>query len=204
MHREIKERDRGETIIPLNPPLVKGEWGINLLHGGDSIAKGVRVNKGINAKEVRLIGPDGKQIGIVPSHEALRKAVEVGLDLVEIAPTATPPVCRIMDFGKYKYEQTKKHHAARQHQKTMQIKEIKIRPHIDEHDLEFKLRNIKKFLEAGNRTKVTMMFRGREMAYPEMGKSTLERIAMEVTDIGTVEHPPRLEGRNMVLVLIPK
>jgi len=93
---------------------------------------------------------------------------------------------------------------ARQHQKTMQLKEIKVRPHIDEHDLEFKIRNIKKFLQAGNRTKITMMFRGREMAYPEMGKSTLERIAMEVTDMGIVEHPPRMEGRNMILVLVPK
>ncbi len=153
---------------------------------------------------MRLIGPDGKQIGILSSHEALSKADEAGLDLVEIAPMANPPVCRIMDYGKYKYEQAKKQHVARQHQKTMQLKEIKVRPHIDDHDLEFKIRNIKKFLQAGSRTKITMMFRGREMAYPEMGKSTLERIAMEVTDIGSVEHPPRLEGRNMVLVLVPK
>lgn len=138
------------------------------------------------------------------NYEALRKAEEAGLDLVEIAPTASPPVCRIMDYGKYKYEQAKKQHAARQHQKTMQLKEVKVRPHIDDHDLEFKIRNVKKFLQAGNRTKITMMFRGREMAYPEIGKATLERIAMEVTDIGTVEHPPRLEGRNMVLVLVPK
>lgn len=138
------------------------------------------------------------------NRDALLKAEESGLDLVEVAPTANPPVCRIMDYGKYKYEQTKKQHSARHHQKTMQLKEIKVRPHINEHDLEFKMRNIKKFLQAGNRTKITMMFRGREMAYPEMGKSTLERIAMEVTDIGAIEHPPKMEGRNMVLVLVPK
>jgi translation initiation factor IF-3 len=162
------------------------------------------VNKEIHAKELRLIGPDGKQLGIMSSREALKKAEEIGLDLVEIAPTANPPVCRIMDYGKYKYEQAKKRHAARQHQKTMQVKEIKVRPHIDEHDLEFKIRNIKKFLQAGNRTKITIMFRGREMAYPEMGKSTLEKIAMEVTDMGNIEHPPRMEGKNMILVLVPK
>lgn len=138
------------------------------------------------------------------NRDALQKAEESSLDLVEVAPMANPPVCRIMDYGKYKYEQTKKQHSARQHQKAMQLKEIKVRPHIDDHDLEFKVRNVKRFLQAGNRTKVTMMFRGREMAYPEMGKSTLERIAMEVTDIGIVEHPPRMEGRNMILVLVPK
>jgi len=162
------------------------------------------VNEEIHATEVRLIGHDGKQLGIMSSREALRKAEESGLDLVEVAPMANPPVCRIMDYGKYKYEQTKKQHATRQHQKTMQVKEVKVRPHIDEHDLEFKIRNVKKFLQAGNRTKITMMFRGREMAYPEIGKSTLERIAMEVADLGNVEHPPRMEGRNMVLVLVPK
>jgi translation initiation factor IF-3 len=172
--------------------------------GGDNITKGIRFNKGINAKEVRLIGHDGKQLGIMSSKEALQKADEAGLDLVEVAPSANPPVCRIMNFGKYKYEQAKKQHSARHHQKTIQLKEIKMRPHIDEHDLEFKIRNIKKFLEAGNRTKITMMFRGREMAYPEIGKSTLERIASEVTDMGIVEHPPRLEGRNMILILVPK
>ena len=134
----------------------------------------------------------------------MRKAEESGLDLVEVAPAANPPVCRIMDFGKYKYELAKKQHTAKQHQKTTQGKEIKIRPHINNHDLEFKIRNIKKFLHAGNRIKITMMFRGREMAYPEMGKLTLERIAAEVSDISAVEHPPRMEGRNMILVLMPK
>lgn len=132
------------------------------------------------------------------------KAEESSLDLVEVAPAATPPVCRIMDFGKYKYEQAKKQHSTKQHQKTMQVKELKIRPHIDNHDLEFKIRNIKKFLEAGNRIKITMMFRGREMAYPEMGKSTLERITTEVSNISNIEHPARMEGKNMILVLVPK
>lgn len=134
----------------------------------------------------------------------MRRAEESGLDLVEVAPAANPPVCRIMDFGKYKYEQAKKQHSARHHQKTMQVKEIKIRPHIDNHDLEFKIRNIKKFLQAGNRIKITMIFRGREMAYPEMGKATMERIVAEVSDISNIEHPARMEGKNMILVLMPK
>lgn len=128
----------------------------------------------------------------------------MSLDLVEVAPLANPPVCRLMDYGKYRYEQAKRQHSARQHHKTIHLKEVKIRPCIDEHDLGFKIRNVKKFLQAGNRIKITMMFRGREIAYPEMGRATLERIAKEVGDIGNIEHLPKMEGKNMILILVPK
>jgi translation initiation factor IF-3 len=137
----------------------------------------------------------------MPTRDALRKAEEAGLDLVEVAPTANPPVCRIMDFGKYKYEMSKKAHESRKHQTVITIKEIKLRPRTDEHDIEFKLNNIKRFLADGDKVKVSIMFRGREMAHPEQGRALLERLVKELENEAVVEQHPRMEGRNMFLML---
>lgn len=166
--------------------------------------KDVNVNWQIRAPEVRVIGHDGKQIGILSLKEAMKLAEEQGLDLVEVAPQATPPVCRIMNYGKYKYQQSKKIQEAKKHQTVIQVKEVKIRPRTEEHDLQFKLRHAKRFLSEGNKVKVSMLFRGREIAHPEMGKELLERIIAELKDLMVIEQAPRLEGRNMVMLLAPK
>lgn len=168
------------------------------------VAKEVNVNRQIKAPEVRVISPEGKQIGILPLQEALRLAEEQGLDLVEVAPQATPPVCRIMNYGKYKYQQSKKIHEAKKHQTVTQVKEVKLRPRTEEHDLQFKLRHAKRFLSEGNKVKISMLFRGREIAHPEMGKELLNRIITELKDLMVVEQAPRLEGRSMVMLLAPK
>ncbi len=154
---------------------------------------------------MRLIGVDGKQIGIVSIQEALRRAEEEGLDLVEVAPNANPPVCRVMDYGKYKYEQKKKQQQAKKKQAQVQIKEIKLRPKIEEHDFQFKLKHIKRFLtEDKARVKVMIWFRGREVVHKDLGKALLDRIIEEVKDIAKVDKPPQMEGRNMVMFLVPK
>jgi translation initiation factor IF-3 len=155
----------------------------------------------IKVKEVRVINADGEQLGILETREAIRKAEEQGLDLVEVAPTAKPPVCRIMDFGKYKYEMAKKAHESRKHQTVIVVKEIKLRPRTDEHDVNFKLNNIKRFLEEGHKVKVSVMFRGREMAHTEQGRAVLQRIVTELQNDAVIEQPPRMEGRNMMLLL---
>ena len=147
---------------------------------------------------------DNEQIGIVPTREALRMAEEAGLDLVEIAPHADPPVCRIMDYGKFKYQEQKRAHEARAKQKIIQVKEVKFRPGTDEGDYKVKLRNIVRFIEDGDKVKVTLRFRGREMAHQELGVRLLERLRADVEDIVQVESMPRLEGRQMVMVLAPK
>lgn len=153
---------------------------------------------------MRAIGPEGEQLGVLPTREAQKRAEEMGYDLVEVAPTANPPVCRIMDYGKYKYEQSKKEHSTRMHQKGTQLKEIKFRPRTDKHDLEFKVQHIRDFLAAGNKVKVTLMFRGREMAYVAQGRKLMERVIESLADHATVENKPRLEGRNMIMFLSPK
>jgi translation initiation factor IF-3 len=163
----------------------------------------VRVNEGIRAKEVRLVGPDGKQIGIKPVEEALRIAEDMDLDLVEVAPLADPPVCKIMDYGKYRYEQTVKMKEARKKQAVVVYKEMKMRPKIDRHDYEIKKRHIERFLRAGNKVKVTVMFRGREMSHTDLGRSLLQQLAEELAELGTVESEPKLEGRNMQMILNP-
>jgi translation initiation factor IF-3 len=155
----------------------------------------------IKLKEVRVINSDGEQLGVLDTREAIKRAEEQGLDLVEVAPTAKPPVCRIMDFGKYKYEMAKKAAESRKHQTVIVVKEIKLRPRTDDHDVNFKLNNIKRFLEDGNKVKVTVMFRGREMAHIDHGRAVLERIVNELQNDAVVEQPPRLEGRNMTLLL---
>jgi translation initiation factor IF-3 len=146
----------------------------------------------------------GKQLGIVPIEEALTIASERGLDLVEVAPEAQPPVCRIMDYGKYKYDLSKKEKASRKRQHTVQVKEIRFRPKIDEHDLMFKIKHARKFLEEGNRVKVTVLFRGREMAHREFGTRLLQRVKEELEDVAKVEREPQMEGRLMVMHLAKK
>ncbi len=158
----------------------------------------------IRAREVRVISSDGEQLGVLSVREAIAKAEELGFDLVEVAPNAVPPVCRIMDFGKYKYEMSKKANESRKHQTIIHIKEIKFRPRTDDHDIEFKTNNIKRFLGEGDKVKVSIMFRGREMAHQEQGRSLLEHIVKLVQDIAVVEQMPRMEGRNMFLMLSPK
>ncbi|MBW2621923.1 MAG: translation initiation factor IF-3 [Deltaproteobacteria bacterium] len=153
---------------------------------------------------VRLIDSEGGQAGVVPIEEARTLAEEAGLDLVEVAPTSDPPVCRIMDYGKYKYEQSKKLQESKKKATVIQVKEVKIRPKTEEHDYQFKLRNIRKFLGQKNKTKVSLMFRGREMAYANLARGLLERIVQDVEDIGVVEQMPKLEGRNMIMILAPK
>ena len=150
------------------------------------------------------MGPEGDQIGVMTSRDALARAEEFGLDLVEIAPQADPPVCRIMDWGKFKFETSKKAQAARKKQKQIQIKEIKFRPGTEDHDFDVKMRNLKRFIEEGNKVKLTLRFRGREMAHQELGRDLLKRVEGEMAEETTVEQFPRMEGRQMVMMLAPK
>lgn len=151
-----------------------------------------------------MIGSDGKQLGILPLKDALRVAEEQGLDLVEVAPNSQPPVCRIMDYGKYKYQQSKRSQEARKHQTIIHVKEVKVRPRTDEHDFQFKLRHVKRFLNEGNKAKISILFRGREIAHTEFGKEMLNRFIEGVKDLAVIEQAPRLEGRNLVMILAPK
>lgn len=168
------------------------------------IVKDVRINREIRAKEVRVIDPEGRQLGIMPLIEALRAAANADLDLVEVSPKSEPPVCRIMDFGKFKYQQSKKAHDAKKKQAIVHLKEVKLRPKTEEHDLEFKLRHIERFLKEGNKTKVTIVFRGREISHPDFGRQMMERIAEQTKEWGRIEQPPKFEGRNYVMVLAPQ
>ena len=162
------------------------------------------INEEIRVKEVRLIDEEGNQIGVTSTKDALKAAQAKNLDLVEIAPMAKPPVCRIMDYGKFKYEQSKREKEARKNQHVITVKEMKLRPKIDEHDYQTKLKNIVKFLEGKDKVKVTIMFRGREIAYADQGKQICERVAAATSEIAVVEKPAKLEGRNMIMVLSPK
>ncbi len=163
----------------------------------------MNINEEIKAVQVRLI-EEGRQLGILTLKEALAIAAKAGLDLVEIAPNAEPPVCRIMDYGKYRYQQSKKLQDARKSQTTIQIKEIRLRPKTEEHDLEVKIRHIKKFLQQNDKVKITMMFRGREIAYSDLGRKIMETIRDALGDVGAVEMQPKLEGRNMIMVVVPR
>ena len=165
--------------------------------------RGPRVNERIGVREVRVVGDDGEQLGILPTREALMRARELGLDLVEVAPTSRPPVCRIMDFGKYKYEKSKKEKAARKRQHQVVVKEIKMRPKIETHDYEFKKKHIVEFLEHGDKVKVTLQFRGREMAHTDLGRELLDQLTTDLEGVAKVEAPPRQEGRQMILLLTP-
>jgi len=164
----------------------------------------VRINRQIRISPVRLVDADGSQVGVVPVDEALRLAEDRSLDLVEVAPQARPPVVKIMDYGKYKFEQAKAARAAKKKQHVIHIKEVKYRPGIDDHDFDFKTRHARRFLEEGNKVKLTMMFRGRQVTHPELGRDVLNRVFEEVNDIAKVEAEPKLEGRNMTMVLAPK
>ncbi|SHN44919.1 bacterial translation initiation factor 3 (bIF-3) [Cryptosporangium aurantiacum] len=161
------------------------------------------MNDQIRAREVRLVGPEGEQVGIVPVAEALRLAQDTDLDLVEVAPTARPPVCKLMDYGKFKYESAQKAREARRNQSLTVIKEMKLRPKIDPHDYETKKGHVVRFLKAGDKVKITIMFRGREQSRPELGFRLLKRLADEVTELGFVESAPRQDGRNMIMVMAP-
>ncbi|MEX0843435.1 MAG: translation initiation factor IF-3 [Gemmatimonadota bacterium] len=164
----------------------------------------VRVNDQIRISPIRLIDADGEQVGIVALDDAKQRAVDAGLDLVEVAADARPPVCRLMDYGKYKYEEARKAREARKKQHTVQIKEVKYRPGIEDHDYEFKTRHVRRFLEEGDKVKVTMMFRGRQMSHPKLGLDVLERVVEAVEDIGKIESQPVREGRTMIMVLAPR
>ena len=153
---------------------------------------------------MRVIGADGAQVGVIPTHEALRLAEELGLELVEVNPRAAPPVCKIMDFGKFKYETSKKEKSSRRHQSTIVLKEIKLRPKTDKHDLDFKVKHIRDFLGEGNKCKLVIVFRGREIVHPETGQAMLDRVVKTVADIAMVEQRPMMEGRRMVMIIGPR
>ncbi len=183
---------------------------INICTGGKGIKRpkrnGIRINinRNIRAREVRVIDPDGNQLGILAIHKALATAGDFGLDLVEVSPNVKPPVCKIMDYGRYKYELTKKQQEAKKKQSTFQVKEIKLRPKTGEHDLQTKLGHIKKFLGKKDKVKVTVMFRGREITLSQRGRELLNRIAEETESLAIVEQMPKFEGRTMVMILSPR
>ncbi|MGH7539346.1 MAG: translation initiation factor IF-3 [Gemmatimonadales bacterium] len=192
-----------------------GSWGsaFFVLRGGQHLAiesssnnkqPRTRINRMIRISPVRVIGDDGSQLGVLTIDEAIAAAQERGLDLVEVAPLARPPVVKIMDYGKFKFEQAKAARAAKKKQHVIHLKEVKYRPGIDDHDFAFKTRHAREFLQDGNKVKVTMMYRGRQMAHIELGREVLDRVAAELKDIGKIEQEPRLEGRNMSMVLAPK
>ena len=164
---------------------------------------GPRVNGRIRSPEIRLIGPNGENVGVVTPDRAMTLAEQVGLDLVEISPNATPPVCKIMDFGKFKYDTQKREAEAKKKQRTIEVKEVKFRPNTDTHDYDVKMRNVTRFLESGDKVKVTLRFRGREMAHQNLGRELLERVATDVDGLGKVENMPKVEGRQMVMMIGP-
>lgn len=168
------------------------------------ISKEHMINDEIRSKEVRLVGAEGEQIGITPIREALQMAADLNLDLVNVAPQAKPPVCRIMDYGKFRYEQQKKEKEARKNQKIVDIKEVWFRSNIEEHDYQTKLRNVVKFLKDGDKVKCSVRFRGREIAHADIGQKILERVKTEVAEISSIERQPKLEGRSMIMILAPK
>jgi translation initiation factor IF-3 len=164
----------------------------------------VRVNRQIRISPVRVVTAEGEQLGVLPIEDAMQAAQERGLDLVEVAPLARPPVVKIMDYGKYKFEEAKAARAAKKKQHVIHLKEVKYRPGIDDHDFDFKTRHAREFLGDGNKVKVTMMFRGRQIAHTELGKAVLDRVAAALADVGKVEQEAKLDGRNMVMVLAPR
>ncbi|AEF93922.1 Translation initiation factor IF-3 [Desulfotomaculum nigrificans CO-1-SRB] len=168
------------------------------------MSKDQRINEEIRAREVRVIDADNNQLGIMSVRDALRIAEERQLDLVEVAPQAKPPVCRIMDFGKFKYEQSKREKEAKKKQRIIQVKEVKLRPRIEEHDYQVKVKHAERFLKDGDKVKATIMFRGREIVHTELGQNLLNKLAEDLKDLCTVERQPKLEGKNMIMILAPK
>jgi len=172
--------------------------------GGDrNISRDLRINHQIRVREVRVIDENGEQLGILPTHEALAMAQERDLDLVEVAPNARPPVCRLMDYGKFRYEQSKREREARKRQKVLTLKEVRMSPKIDSHDLQIKMRNAERFLKDGDKVKITVRFRGREIVHADIARQKLTEMAEELKDISVVERPPKLEGRQMIMILAP-
>ncbi|MGI6531437.1 MAG: translation initiation factor IF-3 [Bacillota bacterium] len=171
---------------------------------GRIISKDLRINDQIRAKKVRVIAEDGEQLGIMDIRDALRLSDEHNLDLVEIAPNATPPVCRLMNYGKYKYEQSKREKESRKNQKVIEVKELRVTPTTDVHDLEFKTNRAKEFLSRGNKVKFSVLFRGREIVHSHLGQEILTGIAEKLSEVADLERAPKLEGRNMVMILAPK
>jgi len=166
--------------------------------------EGPRVNHEIDSRSIRLVGEDGEMVGVVSLREGLEMAAEAGLDLVEVSPNAEPPVCKILDYGKFKYEAQKKKNEARKKQKVIEVKEIKLRPNIDDNDYGVKMRSMRKFLEEGDKVKVTLRFRGREMAHQDLGMKVLDRVRAELDELAKVEQFPKMEGRQMVMVIAPR
>lgn len=162
-----------------------------------------RINRQINCETIRLVDADGEMVGVVPTVEGVKRAQDAGLDLVEISPNAEPPVCKILDYGKYKYTQQKKAHEARRKQKVITLKEIKLRPNIDTHDLDVKMRSVHKFLEEGDKVKLTLRFRGRELSHQEIGRKLLGKIREDLGDLVKVEAHPSMEGRQMIMIVAP-
>ncbi len=158
----------------------------------------------INAQTIRLVGPDGEMVGVLSAEDGLQMAIDAGLDLVEVSPNADPPVCKILDYGKFKYEQQKKRNEARKKQKIIEVKEIKMRPGIDEHDYQVKMRSMRRFLDDGDKVKVTIRFRGREMAHQDLGMKVLDRVCDDLEELIKLEIVPQMEGRLMTMVLAPK
>lgn len=176
------------TLYPARPP----------------VERGPRVNEEIRGRRVRVIDPEGNQIGILTPEEALEAAQRYNLDLVEVSPNSTPPVCRIMDYGKWKYEQSKREREARKKQKSITVKELRMRPKIDDHDFEVKLNNARRFLAEGDKVKFSILFRGREIVHHELALEKLNSLAEQLSDLGTIERAPALEGRQMVMILAPR
>jgi len=175
-----------------------------LIEKGGVIRKFIRINEDIRSNTLRLIGPQGEQLGIVNLRDALKKAEEADLDLVEVAPQANPSVCRIMDFSKFKYEQEKREREAKKHRKAGQIKEVRLRPSIDNHDYQTKMAHAKKFLEKGNKVRIRLFFRGREMAHQETGRGLIDRVTKDLASVGKIDKPPRQMGKIIIMILGPK
>ena len=169
-----------------------------------SSSDGPRINEMINSRSVRCIDPDGEQLGILSIDEAMNKAEELGLDLVELQPNAAPPVCKILDYGKHKYQAQKRANEARKKQKIIEVKEIKLRPNIDQHDYQVKMKAVRKFIDGGDKVKITLRFRGREMAHVELGTDLLSRVQEDIDDFAKIESMPKMEGRQMTMILAPK
>src|SRR6185295_18166266 len=167
------------------------------------IARDQRTNRRIRAREVRVVGPAGEQLGVLTIEAALEQANQFGMDVVEVNPMAKPPVCKIMDYGRFKYEEKKRASEAKKKQVVVHLKEVKMRPKTEEHDYEFKVRNVKRFLEEGNKARITIMFRGREITHKELGQALLDDVVKDVKDVGIIEQPPRMEGRQMFMILAP-
>ncbi|MBI5326980.1 MAG: translation initiation factor IF-3 [Deltaproteobacteria bacterium] len=171
--------------------------------GGGVIKDHTRINRGIRAPQVRIIDHEGKQLGVMTTRDGVKLAEDTGLDLVEISPNATPPVCRIMDYGKYKYQMSKKAHDAKKKQVVIHLKEVKMRSKTDEHDFNFKMRHVERFLADGDKAKITIVFRGRELAHIDLGREMLKKVVDVIKDKGVIEQQPRMEGKSLTMIISP-